>query len=168
MAITLNDNLQINAPKHIDAKYITFISGVAQPWPSAAAAVAGINSAYRYQYLTVLCLMNSDPVEYWWRAGTADAQLETKNRESYGFTGTTAAISLISPYYYDRIVVLPTSNLTNLQIGTTLGGTDIEPSAAVTSTIGYSAGVSLYTYASTTLYFTNIVNSTKIILYKTF
>jgi hypothetical protein len=40
---TFNDNFQINAPKHIDTRYINLFT----PWASTAAANAAIPGAYR-------------------------------------------------------------------------------------------------------------------------
>jgi len=167
MAITLNDNVQINAPKVLDNKYMKFSGGTTQPWASSAEAVTNILSAYRYQYLTVLCLMNGDPVEYWWRTGTADGNLETKSKESYTFNSS-SSITLTTGYLYDRIIVLPANNLTNLIIGTTNGGNDIEPGTPVTGGDVYTLSYPQYINASTTLYFGNLATGTKILLYKTF
>lgn len=167
MAITVNDNFQVNSPKGIDAKYSKFSGGTYQPWASSAEAISNIVSAYRYQYLTVLCLMNGDPIEYWWRIDTTDASLEPKNKESYTLNGT-GTITLGAGYLYKTIVVLPTTTISNLQIGTTLGGTDIEPGAAVTGGTAYVLDYPTYTASSKTLYFTNPTSGTKILLYKTF
>jgi hypothetical protein len=167
MSIIINDNFQTNAPKHIDAKYMTFISGNCVPWPSSAAAVSGINVSYRFQYLTVLCIMNGDPVEYWWRTGTADGNIEPKSKESYTLNGT-GTITLMNNYFYNTIVILPTNNTTNLQIGTTVGGNDIENGTNINAGDSYTLNFPFYTAIPTTIYFTNISTGTKVLLYKTF
>jgi hypothetical protein len=166
MAIIFNDNAQINAPKHIDAKYMKFSGGVAQPYASAAEAISTVLAAYRYQYLTVLCLMNGDAVEYWWQGGTADGNLIPKSKESYNFN-TSSSVALINNYTYTRIVILPVNTITNLIIGTTNGGTDIEPGTAVGAGTAYTANISIYASAST-LYFGGLSSGTKILLYKDF
>lgn len=167
MPITINDNLQTNAPRHIDNKYMTLSGANSIPYANSAAAIAAVNGAYRYQYLTVLCLMNGDPVEYWWRGGTGDGNLETKSKESYTLNGT-GAIALLPNYLYHNIVVLPTNSIANLQIGTTPGGTDIEPGAAVSGGANYTLAYPIYITSATSLYFSNVTTGTKIVLYKTF
>ena len=167
MAITFNDNLQINAPKPADAKYMNFTGGIAQPWASVAAANAGINAAYRYQYLTIFVLMNGDPIEFWYRTGTADGNLEPKTKESYTLNAN-GSITLTANYAYNRIVVLPINNLSNLTIGTTNGGTDIEPGIPVTVGVPYSLDYPFYYLSNTPIFFGGIASGTKILLYKTF
>lgn len=167
MAITFNDNIQINAPKVLDNKYMKFAAGTTQPWANAAEAVTNILSAYRYQYLTVLCLMNGDPIEYWWRTGTADGNLETKGRESYTFNSSNS-ITLAQNYLYTHFIVLPTITITNLIIGTTNGGTDLEPGAAVSASTRYVLNYSDFPVSSTTIYFGNLTSGTKILAFKTF
>ena len=67
---TFNDNFKINAPKHIDTRYINLFT----PYVSTAAANAAIVSAYRYLGLTVLI----GTVEYWYQSGIADINLVPK------------------------------------------------------------------------------------------
>lgn len=67
---TFNDNFQINAPKHIDTRYINLFT----PWASTAAANAAIPGAYRYLGLTVLI----GTTEYWYQAGITDPDLVPK------------------------------------------------------------------------------------------
>ena len=68
--VTFNDNVQLNAPKHIDTRYINLFT----PWASTAAANAAIPTAYRYLGLTVLIGIT----EYWYQSSTADGGLIPK------------------------------------------------------------------------------------------
>jgi parallel beta-helix repeat protein len=72
MAITFNDNGQVNAPKSFDNKYLK--NGVT-PYADVADANSTINSAYRSKGLTVL-IGNK---EYWYRDGILDANLIVKS-----------------------------------------------------------------------------------------
>ena len=167
MAITFNDNLQLNAPKCLDAKYMKFSGGLTQPYASAADAYTTIISSYRYNFLTVLALMNGDPVEYWWQGGLLDVNLVPKSKESYNIN-TSGSIALLNNYLYTTIVVIPSGNITNLIIGTTgVGSNDIEPGQAVTAGTNYVISTAIYGL-STTLYFGNTNTNCKILLYKTF
>lgn len=167
MSITINDSLQNNSPKHLDAKYMKFSAGVCQPWASVSEAQSSILLSYRYQFLTILCLMNSDPVEFWWRAGTADLNLEPKSKESYTLNSS-GSVQLTAGYLYNKIVILPTATTTSLLIGTTNGGNDIEPGVNIASGDTYTLDFPFYTGAATTIYFTNVASGTKILLFKTF
>jgi hypothetical protein len=167
MSITLNDSLKINAPKHIDAKYMKFSGGITQPYANLAEALVAIPSAYRYQYLTVLCVINGDPLECWWFGGTADAFLQTKNRDSY-ILNSNNSVTLLAGYMYTKIVVLPTNNLTNLIIGTTSGGTDIEPGIDVTAGGVYTSNIGIYAKSNINIFLGGITTGTKVLLYKSF
>jgi hypothetical protein len=68
MAILLNDNLQINAGKPVDAKYLASTN---QPYASVAAANSAIPQSYRYIGLKV----NVNNVEYWYYTGVTDSDL---------------------------------------------------------------------------------------------
>lgn len=76
---TFNDNFQINAPKHIDTRYLNLFT----PWASTAAANAGTPPAYRYLGLTLLI----GTTEYWYQSGVADINLVPK-------TGAASSITL--------------------------------------------------------------------------
>lgn len=167
MSIILNDSLQINAPKAVDSKYMKFSGGITQPYASNTEVNSTILSAYRYQYLVVLAFMNGDPVEYWYRGGTADGNLETKSKESYTFN-TSASVTLSAGYLYNKIIILPQNNITNLIIGTTNGGNDIEPGTAVNASTVYTLDYPNYIVTATPIYFGNLSSGTKILLYKTY
>ena len=70
MAINLNDNLNINAPKSTDARF--------GPYASTAAAIAALDSAVRYQGLTVAVTGVNGVEEYWFASGIADGDLVSK------------------------------------------------------------------------------------------
>jgi len=67
---TFNDNVQLNAPKHIDTRYINLFT----PYTNVGAANAAIPAGYRYLGLTVLI----GTAEYWYQAGTGDGNLVLK------------------------------------------------------------------------------------------
>jgi len=70
MAILINDNYSLQAEnKAFDARYLD----VNTPWASCAAAIAGIPT-YRYPGLTI----NISNVEWWWKDGILDGDLEQK------------------------------------------------------------------------------------------
>lgn len=71
MSILLNDNLQNNSPKPLDAKYLNGVT----PWATVAAANAGIPLTQRSIGLTV----NIAGVEYWYKNGITDPDLIIKS-----------------------------------------------------------------------------------------
>lgn len=72
MSVTLNDSIQINAPKSIDNKYLNLGLNI---YPDTSTVNSTILSAYRSRGLTV----NVGGAEYWYRDGTADSNLIPKN-----------------------------------------------------------------------------------------
>jgi len=82
MAITLNDNLQINAGKPIDSKYFN-ASGV--PYASLSEVLSTVGNPLRYQGLTVNVLGS----EYWFQHGITNSDLVFKNN---GGTNGTAIV----------------------------------------------------------------------------
>lgn len=166
MAITLNDNISTHAPKPVEARSMDFQSGSAIPFANIAAALTAVIQAFRHQYLTIWALAaNGDPLEYWWRTGTSDGALEPKSKESVTLD-TDGFITLLSGYKYDTFVVLPTNTLSNLIIGTSNGGTDIEPGAPVSAGVPYVLSYPKYVTTNTPLYFGGLAAGTKIIAYK--
>lgn len=75
---TFNDNFQINAPKHIDTRYLNLFT----PWANTTAANAGTPPAYRYLGLTLLI----GTIEYWYQAGVADVNLVPKTGAATSIT----------------------------------------------------------------------------------
>lgn len=166
MAITINDNVQLNSPKPLDNKYMKF-SGSAVPYASAAEVNSIILSAYRHRYMTVLVLDSSELVEYWYRAGTADGDLESKNKQ-VSVLNANGSMVLKGGYYLQSIIVVPANNLTTFQIGLTPAGTEIETGADVTAGESYIVSYPFYSTFDQTIYFTNVASGTKIILRKSF
>lgn len=72
MAISLNDNIEIVAPKPTDSRYFASAN---IPWGSIATVNSGINVSKRFIGLTV----NINNVEYWYKDGVADNQLILKS-----------------------------------------------------------------------------------------
>jgi len=168
MAITFNDNMGINAPKAIDARNMNFTGGASVPYTSVAAANTAVLSAYRHQFLTCWITLNGDPILHWWRASTADGSLEPKDKDSW-ILNADGSIALPVLYRVKAIVVIPSTSITNLQIGTTVGGSDLEPgTGAITSGQSYTLTYSNYIASATNMYFTGITTGTKILVYKEF
>jgi hypothetical protein len=92
MAIELNDNIKVVAPKPSDPRYFK-ASNV--PWSSTAEVNANIPSTERHRGLTV----NINGVEYWYKVGILDANLinkvsvltSTDVRDALGYTPEDAA-----------------------------------------------------------------------------
>ena len=72
MAITLNDNIKIQAPKHTDDRYLRPDN---TPYVDVADVNATLVSSRRALYLTV----NIAGVEYWYVGGIADINLVIKS-----------------------------------------------------------------------------------------
>jgi len=70
MAILLNDNLSIQAPKAADSRF--------GPYANTATALTSIVTANRFQGLVVGITVGGQVVEYWFRDGTADSNLILK------------------------------------------------------------------------------------------
>ena len=70
MSIILNDNLSIQAPKAADSRF--------GPYADVATALSSVITANRYQGLVVGITVSGSVVEYWFRDGTADANLILK------------------------------------------------------------------------------------------
>lgn len=72
MSVTLNDSIQINAPKSLDNKYLNLGVNI---YPDTTTTNSVLLPAYRSRGLTV----NIGGAEYWYRDGTADVNLVPKN-----------------------------------------------------------------------------------------
>jgi len=166
MPVNFNDTLNVQAPKPTDARSMDFGEGASIPYASTATAISDILSAYRYQFLTVWCTSAAGVVaEYWWRAGTTDVDLEPKSTESY-ILNANGSITMIAPYYIIGISVQPTNTLSNLQIGTTSGGNDLEPGSAVAAGTNYTLDYGSRILTNTTIYFTGLATGTLILVDK--
>ena len=74
MAIILSDNIQVNAPKPVDSRYLNILV----PYSSTTAANIAIVSGVRFTGLTVNIL----GTEYWYKDGIADSCLVLKSSTS--------------------------------------------------------------------------------------
>jgi hypothetical protein len=92
MAIILNDNLSIQAPKASDSRF--------GPYADTATALTSVILANRYQGLIVGVITGGQVVEYWFRDGTADVNLILKVDN----TGNTANIVAQSAYAFANTV----------------------------------------------------------------
>jgi hypothetical protein len=91
MAITLNDNLKINAGKPVDSKYLNSSN---QPYPNTAEVISTVAIAERYVGLTVL--VNTE--EYWFATGVTDVDLVVKTADvasAGGITGATNGLTKV-------------------------------------------------------------------------
>lgn len=169
MSSPQNDNFQVRAPKPIESKIMDFAGGASTPYANIAAANAAILSAYRWKYLTIWAFAaNGDPLEYWWKNDLLDASLEPKNKDSVTLT-TDGSIALLPGYNYQDIIVIPTSGLSALKIGTSSGAGDLEPGAAVTGGASYKLASTLgYITTSTNIFFSGITSNSKVLIYKKF
>jgi hypothetical protein len=76
MAIVLSDNIQVNAPKPIDSRYLN----ITVPYTSCSQVNTCLVAGVRFTGLTVNIL----GVEYWYNCGIADSCLVTKTAGSAG------------------------------------------------------------------------------------
>lgn len=79
MAITLNDNIRINAGKPSESKYLNASN---EPYGSMSAVTTSIGIAERHLGLTVLMNTGGTNTEYWWKTGVLDTDLIEKKFSS--------------------------------------------------------------------------------------
>lgn len=93
MSIALNDNLRILVAKPNDERF--------GPYANSNTALTSISEAYRYKGLTVGVLENGNVVEYWFKDGVTDGDLEPKSL-SYDDSRTVVSTSSVlqSNKYY--------------------------------------------------------------------
>ena len=72
----VNDNTDLRAPKRLDKKE--------GPFPDVASALAATPELFRVRSLTVYIINGTEIDEYWWKEGTADADLVQKTGGSGG------------------------------------------------------------------------------------
>lgn len=137
MAIPVNDNIKVNAPKPSDPRYFAPDN---TPWASVEAVEAGIPLTERYENLPVSIM----GVEYWWKDGEWVLKLPTItgtriiDAYNYGFsplaTGETNSIainnalalggkiivSIPGVYEIDDSIVLPSNTTIEFVKGCTL------------------------------------------------
>lgn len=84
MALTPNnDNIQTDAPKHIDNRYGPIENGMTVPFSSVAAALASekLNPYLRFVGATHLVMVNGIQREYWFKDGVEDVNFVLKGFE---------------------------------------------------------------------------------------
>ncbi len=87
--IRLSDNLEINKPAPVDDRLGVFVS--------TASALSSVPEDRRYIGLTVIVDDGSGAVEYWFKDGVTDADLEAKSTNGGGgvpYTGATQDVDL--------------------------------------------------------------------------
>jgi hypothetical protein len=100
MAITLSDNIRVNAGKPVDAKYLSTGNTA---YTSIAAVNATIQTSERHIGLTV----NIMGVEYWYVGGVANANLKIKSVTGGTSGGVTGATNIGYYQGYSGVQVLP-------------------------------------------------------------
>lgn len=80
MAIIVNDNIQNNSPKSLDAKYTKFVGGLSTPYSSVEEANTIIIPQYRSIGLTVLINIDGVNTEYWYKDGINNIDLVVKDQ----------------------------------------------------------------------------------------
>lgn len=99
MAITLNDNLQIQANKNIDSRY--------GPYTTLTTAVTSLSSFQRSRGLTVGIIEGDTLKEYWFKDGTNDANLIEKSNtiisKTYAELKTLREASQLQPGQFYKI-----------------------------------------------------------------
>jgi len=86
MAIVLSDNIQVNAPKPVDSRYLNILV----PYSSVSAANTAIVSGVRFTGLTV----NINSSEYWYKNGILDTDLTIKLGGGNAITGATNGLTI--------------------------------------------------------------------------
>jgi hypothetical protein len=106
MAIILNDNLQINAGKPIDSRYLTTGNTA---YVSTGATNSAIPVPLRYAGLTVNIL----GTEYWYKTGVADINLIQKKYDTVLPTGSFVTGATNIGYFsgHTSVQILPITNL---------------------------------------------------------
>jgi hypothetical protein len=98
MAISLNDNLQIQAGKHIDNRY--------GPYGSLSTAVTAISGFQRSRGLTVGVIEAGLLKEYWFKDGVANGDLVEKTTSG---SGTGSQLQYKSEYYGSSAIYVGTA-----------------------------------------------------------
>src|ERR1035437_6559798 len=86
MAIVLSDNIQVNAPKPVDSRYLNILVA----YSSTTAANTAIVSGVRFIGLTV----NINSSEYWYKNGILDGDLIIKLGGGSAITGATNGLTI--------------------------------------------------------------------------
>jgi hypothetical protein len=161
MSSIQNDAFDIRAPKPIDKRYL---KNELIPWTSVVEVNSGINSAYRYQGLTVLI----SSTEYWYIGGITDDKLVPKK------TGD-IIVTLSSDGFYEfptnnlvmAIVVTPDIPLGAFKAGSSNGAEDFIPAMAVPEDITTAIVVAIWRSSGQRIYFGGVSGSNTSIIIKT-
>jgi len=110
MAITLNDNIKINAGKPSESKYLSTGNTA---YTSISAVNAAIPIAERYIGLTVLIDSGATTIEYWYKAGVTDGDLIEKMYNTIIPIGSFVTGATTLGYFsgFTGIQTLPITNL---------------------------------------------------------
>lgn len=98
--------------------------------------------------------------------GTSSQTILKLTPEQIIYTTVNDVYSIAANTLLESIVIIPNSNLTNFQIGTAAGLGDIYPATNLTMNVALPILLNNYAITPTTIYFTNMAGSTKIIFYK--
>lgn len=130
---TINVGLDNNSPQAIDRSLGKLSMGKTVPYTSVAEANARVPIHFRHIGKTVMIDLGDGPVEYWWKSGVDNADLEIKfsvpaaEWQPYRLILSEDG-SFVVPEnkLLDMIVVIPTVGF-DLKIGTFAGGDDLQP-----------------------------------------
>ena len=168
----VNTGLDNNSPQAIDRSYGALSFGSTVPYVSTNAANAAVPGYFRHIGKTVLIDSGGGPVEYWWKSGIADINLEQKivtpaaEWQPYQVLLTEdGSFSIPQNSLLDMIVIVPTVGF-NLKIGTSAGAEDLQLGLPM---IANQANVSVLIVpawgSDQLIYFSGIPASTTFLLY---
>jgi hypothetical protein len=100
MSIALNDNLRILVAKPNDERF--------GPYNNSSIALTSISEAYRYKGLTVGVIESGSIVEYWFKDGVADEDLELKT-QSLSSSDSRTVISISSVLQSNKYYLVDSS-----------------------------------------------------------
>lgn len=163
MAITINDGLQNNSPKPLEAKTGIFASGVFRAYTSVAEANATISSSFRTVGLTVLVNLGGGAgnQEFWYKNGILDANLIPKSLSPNVTQSSASDFSMILPAGYLLWgFVLKCSTIATVSIGTTSGNSDIANAVDLVAGVSQVTEFSQFLDNSTTVFVSGVSSST--------
>jgi len=108
MAITLNDNLQIQANKNIDNRY--------GPYDSLTTTLSTLSAFQRSMGLTVGVIEAGSVKEYWFKSGVANGDLVEKTTSG---GGTSSQLQYKSEYYGSSAIYVGSAPKTDLESSST-------------------------------------------------
>lgn len=165
---TLNIGFDNHSPQHVDRSYGKTIGGRTTPYASVAEANTAVVSAYRHKGKTVLIDLGSGAEEYWWKNGITDVDLIVKADVSKPWKVVlTSNGSYVLPagMKISEIILTPGEDMT-LRIGTTADGEEIMPDELIAGGTDKSVLISIIARTDKTIYFSGIISSVTILLYR--